>query len=188
MDGDRMIMGTHTPSDQDPLRDRAIPPDVPPEGLAILADGTWTYEGSPIRRMKLVKLFATVLRRDGDRFWLRTPVEQVEILVQDAPFVAVELRVEGEGRAQTLSVRTNLDRWVTVDEDHPLTARPPAHPAVGEADLVPYVEVDGGLEARLIRSVYYELVELGVDEGRESGVRFGVWSSGRFFPLDGGPA
>lgn len=192
-------MGTDTPSDQDPRRasreDRAngLPDEaraageIPPEGLAILADGTWTYEGSPIRRMPLVKLFATVLRREDDRFWLKTPVEQVEIVVQDAPFVAVELDIEGSGREQELRFRTNLDAWVTVGDDHRLTVRQPRHPAVGDADLVPYVLVKDGLEARLLRAVYYELVECGVEETVDGRTRFGVWSRNRFFPLDRAP-
>jgi hypothetical protein len=188
-------MGTNTPSDQDPRPDWSERPshetrtgsEIPPEGLEILADGTWTYEGSPIRRMPLVKLFATVLRREGDRFWLKTPVEQVEIAVQDAPYVAVELGAAGSGQEQELRFRTNLDAWITVDDDHPLTVRRPRHPAVGDGDLVPYVEVKEGLEARLLRAVYYELVECGVEEMVDGRTRFGVWSGKRFFPLDRAP-
>lgn len=164
------------------------PGRIPPDGLAILADGTWTYEGSPIRRMPLVRLFATVLRREDERYWLKTPVEKVEIVVQDAPFVAVELARDGSGREQELRLRTNLDAWVTVGDEHPLTVRRPRHPATGDADLVPYVEVKDGLEARLVRSVYYELVDCGVEEAVEGTARFGVWSRKHFFPLDRAPA
>lgn len=146
--------------------------------MRIARDGTWFYQGTPIRRPELVKLFATVLRRGPDgRYWLVTPVEQGLIEVEDVPFVAVELRGEGEGETQRLSLRTNLDQWVAVDEAHPLEMRP--QPDGAEA---PYVRVRDSLDARISRSAFYHLVELaqpapdGVDE-------VGVWSSGRFFPL-----
>lgn len=186
-----MIMGTDTASDQAPGapsgdRPGAARPDLPPsEGLAIKADGTWTYEGTPIRRMPLVRLFASVLRREGDRFWLVTPVERAEVVVDDAPFVAVELDASGAGREQQLRFRTNLDDWVEVGDAHPLRVRPPVHPDVGDAELVPYVVIRDGIEARLLRPVYYELVELGEEAPVDGRPRFGVWSRGRFFPLDG---
>lgn len=146
--------------------------------MRIARDGTWYYQGTPIRRLELVKLFATVLRRGPDgRYWLVTPVEQGLIEVGDVPFVAVELRGEGEGPRQCLSLRTNLDHWVPVDEAHPLEMRPQPDGATA-----PYIRVRDSLDARVSRSVFYHLVELaqpapnGVDE-------VGVWSSGRFFPL-----
>ena len=93
--------------------------------MRIARDGTWYYQGTPIRRLELVKLFSTVLRRGPDgRYWLVTPVEQGLIEVEDVPFVAVELRGEGEGPGQCLRLRTNLDHWVSVDEAHPLEMRP----------------------------------------------------------------
>jgi uncharacterized protein len=145
-------------------------------GLRIGRDGTWYYRGTPIQRPALVKLFASVLRRDeAGAHWLVTPVERGRIAVEDAPFVAVELRAEGAGPAQRLDLRTNLDRWVEVGPDHPLDVRDAAGGAA------PYVALERGLEARLNRSVYYELVELGVPE--QGGRRFGVWSRDRFFPL-----
>jgi uncharacterized protein len=147
--------------------------------LKIARDGTWFHEGRPIRRLALVKLFATVLRRDDDgAYWLQTPVERGRIEVEDAPFVAVELEVSGAGPEQRLRLRTNLDQWVTVDDAHPLTLRP----AAGEDVPVPYVLVRDGLEARLLRPVYYETAERAVEQGG----RLGVWSCGRFFPLEGG--
>ena len=148
--------------------------------LKIARDGTWIHEGRPIRRLALVKLFATVLRRDGDGvYWLQTPVERGRIEVEDAPFVAVELEAAGAGSEQRLRLRTNLDQWVTVDDAHPLTLRPAPE---GEAAPVPYLVVRDGLEARLLRSVYYELAERAVAHGG----RLGVWSCGRFFPLEAG--
>ncbi|MDX1541219.1 MAG: DUF1285 domain-containing protein [Geminicoccaceae bacterium] len=178
-----------TPSDQAPrdasaaVEETALEGGVG-EGLRIRADGSWSYQGTPIKRIALVKLFRTVLRREDDRFWLVTPVERVEIEVEDAPFVAVEMVVEGEGDERRLRLRTNLDEWVEVGPEHPLSMRPPRHPDVGEAELVPYVLVADGLEARLLRSVYYELAELGEERTVDGWTSFGVSSHGRFFVLD----
>jgi hypothetical protein len=153
-------------------------------GLAIAKDGTWWHEGAPIRRIELARLFATVLRREADgSYWLVTPVERGRIAVEDVPFVAVELTAESSGRTQRLRLRSNLDEWVTVGPEHPLSVRPSA--AAGEdAALVPYVEVRRGLGARLERAVYYQLVELAEELDEPQGARFGVWSEGRFFALD----
>ena len=148
--------------------------------MRIARDGTWFYRGSPIGRKPLVKLFSTVLRREPDgSYWLVTPVERGRILVDDAPFTAVELTVAGSGHDQTLCFRTNVDDEVTADREHPIRV---AHdPETGEPS--PYIMVRNGLEARLLRSVYYHLVELG-EERREGGVTtFGVWSMGVFFAL-----
>ena len=148
--------------------------------IRIARDGTWFHQGSPIRRLALAKLFSTVLRREGDgSYWLVTPVERGRIIVEDAPFVAVELDATGEGKDQVISFRTNLDHSVTLGDDHPL--RVETDPATGEPS--PYVTVRPGLEARLARSVFYHLVALGADETIDGNPAFGVWSTGRFFPL-----
>jgi hypothetical protein len=153
-------------------------------GLAIARDGTWWHEGAPIRRLPLVRLFASVLRREADgSYWLVTPVERGRIAVEDVPFVAVELASAGTGERQELRLRSNLDEWVTVGPDHPLRGRASGQ-AGADAALVPYVEVRPGLEARLERAVYYQLVELGVERALGGRSRFGVWSAGRFFALD----
>jgi len=156
--------------------------------IRIARDGTWFHEGLPIRRKPLVKLFASVLWRDDDGvYWLRTPVEQGRIQVEDVPFTAVELSVRGRGRDQVLSFRSNLDDWVEADSDHPL--RLVEKPDTGEA--APYILVRGGLEALILRPVYYELAELAVTsqselsgESGEKGECLGVWSKGVFFPLE----
>lgn len=149
-------------------------------GLSIRRDGTWYYRGSPIGRKPLVKLFASVLRRDdaGD-YWLITPAEKGRIEVEDVPFLAVEADIAGAGREQTVTLRTNLDEIVTVGPDHPL--RVATDPATGAP--APYVLVRDRLEARLARPVFYELVEHG--EEREEGGRrvLGIWSGGEFFTL-----
>ena len=148
--------------------------------MRIARDGTWFYHGSPIGRKPMVKLFASVLNRDEDGvFWLTTPVEKGRVEVDDAPFLAVEMTVTGAGRDQALQFRTTLDDVVTADGDHPL--RVALDPASGEPS--PYVLVRGRLEALINRSVFYELVERGIEEVIEGETLFGIWSAGKFFPL-----
>jgi uncharacterized protein len=166
---------------QEPRRD-VVPPRLPVDcgelGLKIRRDGTWLYRGSPIGRLPLVKLFASVLRREGDDYFLVTPAERGRIEVEDAPFLAVGLEVRGAGPARELAFRTNLDDIVVAGADHPLrvAARAGGEPA-------PYILVREGLEARLARPVFYELVELGGEERVGGTAAFGVWSRNRFFPL-----
>jgi hypothetical protein len=155
--------------------------------IRIDRDGVWYYHGSPIGRKELVCLFSSVLRREADgSYWLVTPAEAARIRVDDAPFLAVELFACKSGRNQVLSVRTNVDEVVTLDARHPL--RVETDPASGEPS--PYVLVRDGLEARLSRSVYYDLVARGVEEIIDREHIYGIWSSGTFFPLgrldDGG--
>jgi len=147
--------------------------------MRIARDGTWFYRGSPIGRKPLVKLFSTVLRREEGEYWLVTPVERGRILVDDSPFVAVEVTVSGEGRDQILTFRTNVDDEIVLDDSHPLRVD---HDSASGAD-VPYVTVRGGLEARILRPVYYHLVELGTFDETDGAEQLGVWSAGRFFPL-----
>src|SRR5262245_36647849 len=147
--------------------------------MRIARDGTWFYHGSLIGRLALVKLFASVLRRGVDgRYWLVTPAERGVIEVEDAPFVAVELLVANEGGDQQLIFRTNLDEFVTAGPDNPLRVETAA-----SGEPAPYVLVRPGLEARLARPVFYELVELGTEEQVGDTTRFGVRSRGMFFSL-----
>lgn len=148
--------------------------------MRIDRNGVWYYHGSPIGRKKLVRLFSTVLRRDdaGD-YWLITPAELGRIEVEDAPFMAVELITTGDGADQIITFRTNVDTFVSADEDHPI--RVDIDPDTGEPS--PYVVMDGRLEARLTRSVYYDLVGLGTEEKIDAERSFGVWSGGAFFAL-----
>jgi hypothetical protein len=152
--------------------------------MRIARDGTWFYRGSPIGRPALVKLFASVLRREPDgRYWLVTPAERGRIEVEDVPFLAVALNVNCEGREQQLIFRTNLDDIVTAGPDNPLRVETAAN-----GEPAPYILVRDRLEARLARSVFYELVELGTEEPIGATSQFGVWSKGRFFQLgDPGP-
>jgi uncharacterized protein len=148
--------------------------------IRIARDGSWSYRGSPIARMPLVRLFSSVLRRDESGvYWLITPVERGRITVDDAPFVAVELVTRGSGREQQLIFRTNLDETVAADADHPL--RVVNDSATGAPN--PYILVRPGLDARLNRPVFYQLVELGREERVGDATLYGVWSNGSFFPL-----
>jgi hypothetical protein len=153
--------------------------------IRIARDGTWFHEGGPIGRKELVCLFASVLKRDefGD-YWLQTPVEKARIQVEDAPFIAVELFTSGSGPDQKMSVRTNVDEVISIGLDNPL--RVTHDPETGEP--APYVVVKQGeglfpIEAKINRSVYYELVNRGMEKTIEDEVFYGVWSNNEFFPL-----
>jgi hypothetical protein len=148
--------------------------------IRIARDGTWFYHGSPITRKPLVKLFSTVLQRDeSGGYWLITPAERGRIEVEDAPFLAVELNVAGAGRNQVLTFRTNVDDHVTVDGEHPI--RIDHNSATGEPS--PYLLVRDSLEALIGRAVYYQLVDLGVEEEVGGRTLYGVWSGNAFFSL-----
>ena len=150
--------------------------------LVIKRDGTWVHEGTPIGRAKLVRLFSTVLRREGDDYFLVTPVEKMQIAVEDAPFIAVLMDREGEGEAQTLTFTTNVGDETKAGSDHRLVFR--QDPETGEH--APYITVRAGLEARIARAVYYDLVALGETRDINGEEIFGVFSGGVFFPF--GPA
>ena len=144
--------------------------------MRIARDGTWYHEGSPIGRPAMVRLFSSILRREPDgRFVLVTPVEKLDIQVDDAPFVAVELKSEGAGRDRSLAFRLNTGDLVLAGRDHRLRF------ADGADGPHPYLEVRRGLEARLARPVYYELAEIALAEAAEPA---GVWSGGAFFALE----
>jgi uncharacterized protein len=147
--------------------------------MRIARDGIWYYRGSPIERLPLVKLFASVLRREADGgYWLVTPAERGRIEVEDVPFLAVEVKFKGEGRDQELMFRTNLDEFVTMGPDNPLRVETAA-----SGEPRPYILVRTGLEARLTRPVFYELVDRGTEEQVGNAIEFGVWSKGIFFRL-----
>ncbi len=165
--------------DRLPPVERWNPPYCGDIGMAIRRDGTWTYQNSPIGRKPLVRLFSRVLRRDvDDRFYLVTPVEKIDIAVEDAPFLAVEMEVSGTGPEQALVFRTNVDDVVACGPDHPLRFETEA----GSGGLKPYLLVRGRLEALVTRALYYDLVELAVTD--DSG-RLGIWSNGHFYVMEG---
>ena len=159
--------------------------------MRIDRDGQWHHEGRPIARAPLVKLFASVLKKRDDGYWLETPVERGRIEVEDVPFVMVELKVADIGRHQTISLRSNLDEWVAIGSDHPLLLRQPPHASPKNVSAptvsIPYVIVRSGLEGRLSRPVYYELADLGEPHRLDGVTRYGVWSQEQFFALDEQP-
>ena len=160
------------------------PPDGPQMcgdiDIRIARDGTWYYLGSPIDRRRLVKLFASVLKRDesGD-FWLITPAEMCRIKVDDAPFTAVEMKVDRDKHGQRLIFRSNIDEMVTAGLDHPI--RVEINSETGEPS--PYIELRDGLKALIVRSVFYELVEIGEERELNGDTMLVVESDGEFFEI-----
>jgi len=147
--------------------------------MKIAADGTWFYQKTPIGRPALVKLFASILKREGEHYFLVTPVEKVGIEVEDAPFLAVEMTVNRDTPGQVLRFRTNVDDSVAAGPDHAL--RFEAEPETG--GLKPYVHVRRDLWAKVTRALFYDLVELGEERDIGGKAMFGIASSGEFFPM-----
>jgi len=147
--------------------------------IRIARDGTWFYLGTPIGRKPLVRLFSTILKREGERYFLVTPVEKVGITVEDAPFVAVDFDVEGTGRDQAITFHTNVGDSVCAGPQTPI--RVVRDEVSGEPS--PYVMVRGGMEALIDRKSFYRLVDLGEAAPHDGAQWFGVWSSVQFFPI-----
>jgi hypothetical protein len=154
--------------------------------MRIAADGTWFYLKTPIGRPALVKLFASVLKREGDNYYLVTPVEKCGIRVDDAPFLAVELNVEeadapggGQSGKRVLNFRTNVDDWVACGPEHRLRFEPEE----GTGGLKPYLHVRRDLWAKVTRALFFDLVELGEERDVGGAAMFGVSSMGEFFPM-----
>ena len=147
-------------------------------GLRISRDGAWHYLGSPIARPSLVRLLSRVMKREGEDFFLVSPVEKLRIAVEDAPFLAVELECSGESQSQRLIFRTNVDDVVIAGKAHPIWVN--QDPLSGEP--APYIEVRDGLWALINRSVYYELAERVIPSPNSPG-QLGVFSEGCFFEL-----
>ena len=147
--------------------------------MRIATDGTWYYLKTPIGRLALVKLFASVLKREGDDYFLVTPVEKCGIQVEDAPFLAVELRVADDESGKVLNFRTNVDEWIACGSAHELRFDP--EPRTG--GLKPYLHVRRGLWAKVTRSLFFDLVGLGEERQIGDEAMFGVASMGVFFPM-----
>jgi uncharacterized protein len=147
--------------------------------MRIAADGTWFYQKTPIGRPALVKLFASVLKREGDKYFLVTPVEKVGLIVEEVPFLAVELRVEHDARGQVLNFRTNVDDWVAAGPGHALRFELQA----GNGGLKPYLHVRRDLWAKVTRSLFYDLAGLGEEREVDGKTMFGVSSAGEFFAM-----
>ena len=147
--------------------------------MRIASDGTWFYQKTPIGRVALVKLFASVLKREGDNYFLVTPVEKVGITVDDAPFMAVELKVDQGAGGGVLNFRTNVDDWVAASPDHPMRF------GLDRANggLKPYLHVRCGLWAKVTRALFYDLVALGEERDVDGKAMFGIASGGAFFAM-----
>lgn len=167
------------------LADKRLPPverwhptHCGPSDMRIARDGTWYHQGSPITRPAMVRLFATILRREADgSFVLVTPGEKLDIAVEDAPFVAIELKSGGSGRDRRLAFGLNTGELVVAGPDNVLRFE-----ARGD-DVHPYVHVRGGLDALISRPVYYELADLALGDDGADNDGAGVWSDGAFFPM-----
>jgi hypothetical protein len=146
--------------------------------MQIKRDGTWFYEGTPIGRKPLVRLFSTILKLEDGKFYLVTPVEKVGIRVEDAPFVAVDFDAAGSSENQVISFTTNVGDVVVAGAEHRIRV---VRDAAGEPS--PYVHVRAGLEALIDRKSFYRLVDLGEAYKVDGTDWFGVWSDGVFFPI-----
>lgn len=146
--------------------------------MEIRRDGTWFYLGTPIGRPALVKLFASILKREGDDYFLVTPVEKVGIRVVDAPFVAVDFEREGSGTDQKLRFTTNVGDTVTASAENPIRVT-----RAEDGEPSPYIHVRRGLEALIDRKTFYRLVEIARPAPHDGEDWLGLWSSGTFFPI-----
>jgi hypothetical protein len=162
-----------------PPVERWNPPFCGDLDMRIATDGTWFYMKTPIGRPALVKLFASVLKREGDSYFLVTPVEKCGITVDDAPFLAVELNVENGAEGRVLHFRTNVDDWVSCGPQHALRFEPEA----GTGGLKPYLHVRRDLWAKVTRALFFDLVEIGEEREVDGRAMFGVTSMGAFFAM-----
>jgi len=162
-----------------PPVERWNPPFCGDIDMRIAADGTWFYQKTPIGRLALVKLFASVLKREGDKYFLVTPVEKVGIAVDDAPFLAVEMSASEGEAGRVLRFRTNVDDWIAAGPDHAL--RFETQPETG--GLKPYLHVRRDLWAKVTRALFYDLVALGEERDVQGTRMFGVFSQGEFFAM-----
>ena len=146
--------------------------------MRIASDGTWFYMGTPIGRPALVRLFSTILKRENGKHFLVTPVEKVGIRVDDAPFMAVEMRIENDARGRLLRFRTNVDDWVACEAGHALRFE-----RAEDGGLTPYLHVRADLWAKVTRALYYDLVDMGEERMIDGDDMFGVESGGEFFAM-----
>ena len=157
-----------------PPVERWHPPRVGTIDIRIAANGEWFHEGAPIRRLAIVKLFATVLRLDDGAYYLVTPAEKLRITVEDAPFLAIGMESNGAGSAQRVLFNTNVGDAVVADAAHPITVEERG------GQPRPYVEVRRGLRALITRSMFYHLAEL-THQGPDGDIS--LWSGGSLFIL-----
>ena len=147
--------------------------------MRIARDGTWFYLGTPIGRPELVRLFSTIIRKDGDDYFLVTPVEKVGIQVDDVPFVAVDFDVKDPGAQQSIVFTTNVGDSVSAGSDAPIYVS--RDPETGEPS--PYITVRANLLALIDRKSFYRLVDIGTREVHDGENWFGIRSENQFFPI-----
>lgn len=145
--------------------------------MRIAKDGTWFHEGGPITRPAMVKLFSSILRKEGDAYFLVTPVEKVGITVEDAPFVAQNMEVEGSGDTQVLRFETHIGESATAGPENPIRVE------IRNGEPAPYVTVRADLEAKIDRKTFYRMVDVAEEQDIDGTAWFGVRSSGVFFPM-----
>lgn len=145
--------------------------------MRIARDGTWFYLGTPIGRAPMVRLFSSILKREGDSYFLVTPVEKVGIKVDDAPLLAVDFAATGAGPDQVLTFVTRTEDEVVAGPGHAIEMR------LRGAEATPYLHVRAGLWALIDRKSFYRLIELGCHAEQDGHSWFGLWSQGQFYPV-----
>jgi hypothetical protein len=155
------------------------PPFMGDLDMQILRDGSWIHEGGRINRPQLVRLFSTILKKEGENYFLVTPVEKVGITVEDVPFVAVDVDISGDGEARVLTFTTNVEDTVEAGPDAPIRVERDGQ----SGEPAPYVMVRAGLEARIDRKSFYRMVDVGEEREVDGEAWFGVTSKGAFFPM-----
>jgi hypothetical protein len=159
-----------------PPVDQWNPPFCGDIDMHIAKDGTWFYMGTPIGRIRMARLFSTVLKREGDAFFLVTPVEKVGSTVEDAPFFAIDFDVSGQGAEQVLTFHTSMGDSAIADAVHPLRLG-----TRDDGNAAPYIEIRAGLDALIDRKSFFRLMDLAVEEMVDGAPQMGIWSSGVFF-------
>lgn len=148
--------------------------------MQILSDGRWFHDGGEIKRASMVRAFSSLLRKDDDGYWLVTPYEKQSIRVDDAPFLAVELKSEGSGKDRNIFIRLNVDEIIMIGPQNALSMQ-----SILDMEPIPYIEVRNGLMAKCSRSVAYELYEIAIEESSDDRDSIGLWSNGAYFGLNG---
>lgn len=161
-----------------PPVDQWDPQHISDSKMQILSDGRWFHDGGEIKRTAMIRAFSSLLRKDDDGYWLVTPYEKQSIIVDDAPFIAVELNSEGSGKDRTIFIRINVDEIVVIGSKNAIMMN-----NISGEEPIPYIEVRAGLLAKCARTVAYELYEIAIAESPDNSDEIGLWSGGAYFNL-----